>query len=298
MPFTLTNPTPHQLLEYVSLRAKEDPAIVLGRVQSSLEAGRSKIEDLWMLRDDSGLWAVFSLIKTGDVRRCILRADVEISDEALTILLRWLEVRAEESGEEVIVHFSSTMSRDPGDLPFQLIWIFESHALMHRTPLQDRADLEPDLAARRFPISEMQTPRFAAFYAPIWAALPECFGDTLEEAIKEYHDRISNLEEACVVYLFGADEMPVGGGLLYKRQEAASFDVVGVTPELRGKGWGNRLHRHLLWAAKELSDVNVGGTDSSNTAMRRLFQKNGCVVDEEQWAFAFRPGSLSSSHTE
>ena len=73
------------------------------------------------------------------------------------------------------------------------------------------------------------------------------------------------------------------------------FDVVGVTPELRGQGWGNRLHRHLLWAAKELSDVNVGGTDYSNAAMRRLFEKNRCVIDQEQWAFAFKPISLSQA---
>ena len=289
MPYLITNPAPDQLLEHVTLRTKEDPAVALGRLQSGLEAGRSKIEDLWMLIDGSRLWATFSLVKTGEVRRCILRTEAGISDEALTELLRWLQGRAEQSGEELIVHFSTTTARDAGDLPLQLGWIFESHALMHRTPLRDRFDLAPDPAGLRFELSELQTPRFAGFYAPIWEAQAEQFSATLEEAIEEYHGRFSSFENPVGYYLIAEGGAPIGAGLLRTFMGKVTIDVIGVLPKLRGQGWGNRLHRHLLWAAKGLADLHEGGTDYSNAAMRRLLEKNGCVIDEEQWAFAFKP---------
>jgi hypothetical protein len=56
-------------------------------------------------------------------------------------------------------------------------------------------------------------------------------------------------------------------------------------PDFRRLGWGNRLHRQLLFVAKNLADIHFGGTDFENVAMRRLLNKNGCKITEEQWAF-------------
>ena len=153
---------------------------------------------------------------------------------------------------------------------------------MHSTPLKDRVDLEPDVAALRFDLAEMLTPRFAALYAPIGSARPERDSNTVEQAITECHERFSGFENATGYYLLDADGAPVAAGLLRTFQEKVAIDVIGVLPDLRGRGRGNRLHRHLLWAARGLADLHEGGTDASNATMRHLLEKNGCIFAAEE----------------
>ncbi len=67
MPFLIQHPQPQQLLEYVSLRAKLEPAEALARLQENLESGKTKLEDLWVLQDVDKILATFSIVKTGAV---------------------------------------------------------------------------------------------------------------------------------------------------------------------------------------------------------------------------------------
>ena len=59
--------------------------------------------------------------------------------------------------------------------------------------------------------------------------------------------------------------------------------LIGVLPEHRNRGWGGRLHRHLMWLAKGHTKSYVGSTDVRNAAMLQLFELNGCTFETEVW---------------
>ena len=288
MPYLIQNPQTNQLLEYVSLRAKLAPAEALARLQENLESGKTKPEDLWLLQDVDKILAAFSVVKTGLVQRCFVRCRLEIPDAAIIHLLDWLKAKAEANQTEYVVHFSSLFARDVADLPLLYGWKLENHAVIHQTNLADRSDLQPDPKALEFKLEELQTARFLEFYNPIWSIEPEHFSDSPKAAIAEIFDRFSSYENVIGYYLLEQNKA-IAAGLLRTFRGAVSIDIFGVLPNFRQQGWGNRLHRHLLFAAKKLADTHSGGTDFSNTAMRRLLKKNGCTINEQQWAFAYLP---------
>ncbi|WP_158263770.1 GNAT family N-acetyltransferase [Deinococcus arcticus] len=69
------------------------------------------------------------------------------------------------------------------------------------------------------------------------------------------------------------------------RPDTAGIDLIGVQPGARGQGLGQRLHAHLLALAAQAFGDHVGGTDAGNHAMRRLFERHGAVLTQQQLIF-------------
>ncbi|MCD0156672.1 GNAT family N-acetyltransferase [Deinococcus sp. 6GRE01] len=62
------------------------------------------------------------------------------------------------------------------------------------------------------------------------------------------------------------------------RPGEAGLDLIGVRPAQRGRGYGARLHAHLLGVAAQTFASHTGGTDAGNHAMRRTFERSGSVL--------------------
>ena len=58
--------------------------------------------------------------------------------------------------------------------------------------------------------------------------------------------------------------------------------MLGVRPDRRGQGLGLALHAHLLAVIAQTYSKHGGGTDYTNHAMRRIFERNGAVLSEQK----------------
>ena len=124
---------------------------------------------------------------------------------------------------------------------------------------------------------------FLAFYRPVWThdADAQELKPLLEE-VQNFHDYNENGEG---VYLFDGDQ-PVAAGVVNYGEtsnDPADMTLIGVLPERRNEGWGGRLHRHLMWLARNRAATYVGSTDVRNRPMLQLFEKNGCTFETEVW---------------
>ncbi|WP_221089725.1 GNAT family N-acetyltransferase [Deinococcus aquaedulcis] len=69
------------------------------------------------------------------------------------------------------------------------------------------------------------------------------------------------------------------------RPGTAGLDLIGVYPAVRGQGLGRRLHGHLLSVAAQSFSEHMGGTDAHNHPMRRIFERHGGVLAQQQLIF-------------
>ena len=91
----------------------------------------------------------------------------------------------------------------------------------------------------------------------------------------------NNADDGEGIYLLAADK-PVAAGVV-NYEEPASMTLIGVLPAYRKQGWGGRLHRQLMWLAKQRAAVYSGSTAVNNAPMLRLFEANGCTFAGETW---------------
>lgn len=258
-------------------------------LQRALQRGEVATRDLWLLERDGKAQAALRLQPypgQPDWRLGTLRTAPDISDDDASVLFtRLRELSGGGAPIHIVYHDSS--ARDFGALPFCYGWQgSEDYSITYRTDLSGRDDLEPDPAAVTLEPDTLFSNAFRHFYEPIWRAKENPSDKrTLDESLSTLHAFAER--DAGQLYTLHDGSTPVGMGIVTHSsgagEHAAGINMLGVSHDYRKRGWGKRLHRHLMWAAKARSPIYVGNTDSTNVAMQRLFEVNGCTPLRRDW---------------
>lgn len=219
-----------------------------------------------------------------------LKTNPELNAQDIQELLKHVQQLAE--GEHpVTLNYTLANASDISGIALAQGWLKEAHVRGFDTILLERNDLEADPAAKSLALEHLQSPQFAAFYKTIWQA------DVMEQKLAPFEDEIANFIQAHtvgeVIYLYD-DTEPVAVGVL-DYEGIASMTLIGVLPQHRRKGWGTRLHRHLMWLAKQHVQRYRGQSSVDNAAMLRLFHKNGCTHSAEVWQL-IAPENSKTTH--
>lgn len=262
----------------------------LEHVQNTLNAGNLSLHDLWLLSDENGRAHAALRLQPYPGRPQwqlgTLRTAPTITDDAATALFTHLRTLSSH-GKPLHIVYNDKTARDFGTLPAHCGWQGgDTYSISYRTDLNGREDLVPDPAAWALELDMLLSDNFKSFYDPIWRGKNSSSDEqTLEEALYNLY-AFAKKDEGQLYALHHAD-LPVAMGLVTSftvlGEHAASCNMLGVVPEKRRQGWGKRLHRHLMWAARARSALYLGSTDSTNVAMRQLLEVNGCTPERRDW---------------
>ena len=276
MSYKFKNVTAETLKAFISLRTP-DPDKVYQMVLEKVQEGDYDFNSRWFYTREGVALAALTRYPTP---RPIysLRTVPDIDEQDTLRLLEFSEELSEESGPATL-NYNLASAADISGTALEQGWTLEAHVQGFDTPLGERTDLKPDSAAKSFPLDHLKSEDFATFYKPIWEA------DVAEQELEPLKQEVTSFIEANtlgeVIYLYD-DSKPVAVGVV-DYEDVATMTLIGVLPEHRRQGWGARLHRHLMWVAKQHADLYRGQTDVGNAAMLRLFKKNDCVRVAEVW---------------
>lgn len=219
-----------------------------------------------------------------------LKTNPALSKEDIAQLLVHTQNLAE--GEHpVTLNYTLANASDISSIALAQGWLAEAHVMGFDTNLLERNDLAADPAAKTLGLEHLQSPDFAAFYQAIWQA------DVQKQSLAPLEEEIANFSQTYsvgeVIYLYD-DAEPVAVGVL-DYEGIATMMLIGVLPQHRRKGWGTRLHRHLMWLAKQHVERYRGQSSVDNAAMLRLFHKNGCTHTAEVWQLIAPDDTVGSS---
>ena len=211
-----------------------------------------------------------------------LKAEPGMTEGDVLELLRFATTLSEAGGPAAL-NYTAQSSPDFSVLALGRGWTLEAHVRGYRTDLSVRDDLEADPAARTFPVAHFLSEDFLTFYRPVWTH------DADAQALKPLHEEVQNFhdhnENGGGVYLVDGNQPVAAGVVSYggRGGEPADMTLIGVLPEHRNRGWGGRLHRHLMGLARGRAATYVGSTDVRNRPMLWLFEGNGCTFETEVW---------------
>ena len=267
------------LRDFVSVR-NPDPEAGYSQALAALADGRLELSKRRLFRADGKPLAALT---RAPVPRPIYRLKAE-SDltEADTLELLSFAMTLSEADGPATLNYAAQTSPDFSALALGRGWTLEAHVRGYRTNLSVRDDLEADPAAQTFPVVHFLSENFLAFYRSIWTHDVDAQGlQPLLEEVQNFHDYNEDGEG---VYLFDGGQPVAAGVVSYgDSDDPADMTLIGVLPEHRNRGWGGRLHRHLMWLARGRAAAYVGSTDVRNRPMLRLFEKNGCTFGSEVW---------------
>ena len=231
-----------------------DPAQVpelLEGARTRIAAGQLRPEQFLVLRSGRGVEA--TLLVPANARAPLFpRYRAETPPDILTDFFRLLRQKA--PGRTLLLDDSLVTLRP--DEALAAGWMLDSTNVTYQTDLST-VTAAPDPAAQ--PLADVSGAEAQA----LLAALDRADLDLEEE------DTLLGLRD-------GAGQL-VGLGLVApsNRPGWANLDLIGVQPDLRGRGYGQRLHAQMLRRAA-LSFTHHGGqTDAENHAMRRIYERNG-----------------------
>lgn len=233
---------------------REDAQRRLERFRARMAAGKARPEAFIFLRSGRGMEAV---VLVGDKPRVPMFSHTR-NDAAAAGLEQFYRYLRQHAPERLLVLDSNYTLLDA--VPAQAAgWrLSEGEHLIYETDLRTRHwALAPE--AQEGGPELLQRPDVAALLAELGQA------DWQPPAGWQ------------VVVLPGADGQPAALGGVGPRDHAPTINIslIGVRPDQRGQGLGQRLHAHLLARAAELHDRHMGGTEASNAAMIRIFEANG-----------------------
>lgn len=227
-------------------------------------------------RDDEPV-AAYSLIHTGEGALVHLSLRRPLDDEERHALLADLRAHAFRLGPaRVLVNRSRSLHPlgGPGEG-----WELASHAVLHATPLP------PSPSVPAIPVD------FVAFgpeyldTAELDAFLEHSDGEFTGAGLREYHEDADRF----IGLMHREEGRPVAIGVTHEsRPGVAGIQILGVARDRRGLGLGTALHAALMERAAAFAPLYVGATDAANAPMRRLLEKNGCVLSDEQWVYRTR----------
>lgn len=280
----IRNPEQTELAEFVALRSQADSKSALNNLLLRLEARKTRIEDLWVLTNESdNILAAFSVsrIPGTDPLKVVAPRTVEnLGDEAALFLLGWLA--EQQGGSRLSLNLSSKRNdRNLVRLACQNGWVEESHVLVYVTDLTGMNGFDEPEFTRPFSIEEMLDERFVRFYSLVTNMADSGQVRSILEAKTQHYTTYQAVEGYKVVDATG--QLLAAGLVGRQREGVARIELLGVIPPLRGQGWGARLHQYLMHKARRFAPQYVGATDYGNYPMRRIFELNGCTFSEEQW---------------
>ena len=276
MSYKFENVTPETLKAFVSFR-NPHPEEAYQHVSKIVSEGDYDFTKRWLYTKDD---IVLSILVRFPVPRPIysLRTTLDISEQDILKLLDFSEQLSEQD-DLVTLNYATSNAKDISKTALNQGWTTEAHVMGFDTPLLERNDLKPDLAAKSFPLEHLKSSDFADFYKPIWTA------DVHEQELGAFDEEINSFSEVNtlgeVVYLYDGST-PVAAGVV-DYDSVATMTLIGVLPNYRQQGWGTRLHKHLMWVAKQHVELYRGQTSTDNVAMLQLFEKNKCINVSEVW---------------
>ncbi len=287
--YTLQNPDSDTLPTYSTLNHPLGADEALESTGKSLADGSLTLRDLWLLEGGTGNAHAALQLKPYPTqptwRLGLLRTTPDIPDDAATFLFtRVLELSRK--GQPIHLVYNDRSARDFGSLPAALGWSGSDNCMIsYRTDLSERDDLLPNPAAVACRLEVLLSDDFRRFYEPVRRRSPSD-PRTFEQILRvlyEHHQEVNGS-----LFALEEDSRTVAMGIVSDVQYgpdqwAGGVNILGVALDKRRRGWGRRLHRHLMWEAKKRSPLYIGGTDASNTAMRRLFAVNGCTDEGSHW---------------
>ena len=290
MIYTLHNPDPNsaQLRLYSALSSPLGAEKALERVRRLLTQGAITPHDLWLLTNDMGeAYAALEVKPYPNQPRWrlgVLRTAPDIPDTAATFLFREV-LELSRRGDPLHLVYNDKSARDFGRLPDTLGWKGgDDYGVSYRTDLSGRDDLAPDPAALRSELKTLLSDTFRAFYQPIRTTPPSDTRD-FRSVVQAIYDVAK--EDDGALYALTLGGAPVAMGIVsvttVAGERCGGINMLGVLPEQRRRGWGARLHRHLMWEVRQRAPLYLGGTDAANVPMRRLFALNGCREDGREW---------------
>ncbi len=120
---------------------------------------------------------------------------------------------------------------------------------------------------------------------PIYATMCDRIEDEFEslkedlssETIAEYW-KLYTYHDQIVGYAFPT--------LFRHNPDQGTIRFIGVVPKFTGRGWGKLIHLHALSILSDMgARTYLGSTETSNLAMVRIFQQNGCTIRTTQLFF-------------
>ncbi|GAA0506784.1 GNAT family N-acetyltransferase [Deinococcus depolymerans] len=258
--FTLQAATPDTLTDIHALHP--DPAEAARRLsvtQERVRAGQLDPARFLLLRAGGAVQGVCFI---GPNARVPLfptyRTDTPA--DALTAFLRELRRRVSDTPDRQLLLDDTLVTPRPEEA-VQAGWVPDSQQVLYRTDLRARSHApDPDVTPVH-PDDPGVAEALRELGRPDWEAAG---GWTLHALRREGQ-----------VLALGA----TGPG---GRPGEAGLDLIGVRPAQRGRGYGARLHAHLLGVAAQTFASHTGGTDAGNHAMRRTFERSGSVLSATQ----------------
>lgn len=292
MNYRTQNPGHDQIEAFLSLRAKGDLTASVENLEARIVAGKTKLSDLWMiLNDHEEILVAFTLTQlpmsaSSQEKICVPRTQEQLDAHAIKFFLGWLMEASNEGGFSTSMSLSSVRNATLGDIAQELGWIKESHSLAYRTDLRSRTDLKPDEKAVEFGLGFLLEEGFLDFFTRLEQLKDE--SQAKKSALRKYQHYATHFDVRGYYFAGDAGGVMAAGLVGRQREDLARIELIGVLAEDRGKGWGTRLHRHLMWAARSLANEYAGATDYDNLAMKAIFEKNGCSFAEEQMMMVYR----------
>lgn len=231
-----------------------DPAEVpklLEGARTRMDAGQLRAEQFTVLRSGRGVEATL-LVPANARVPLVPRYRADTSPDILTDFFR--QLRQVAPGRTLLLDDSLVTLRP--DEALAAGWMLDSTNVVYKTDLST-VTAGPDPAVQ--PLADGHDQEVKA----LLDALDRADLDVDEE------DMLLGLRD-------GAGQL-VGLGLVAasNRPGWANLDLIGVQPELRGRGYGQRLHAQMLRHAALSFTVHGGQTDAENHAMRRIYERNG-----------------------
>ena len=270
--YTFATVTPATLDTYAAFVKVQDRAALEAR----LADGRTTYAQLWLMHSGRGLEAAWAQ-GAGPVLFPHVRADLPTA--GLAALAGQLARTA--GGKRVILN-EGMAPLDP-EAWRAAGWVLDTHAVMARTDLSaGHWPLDPRVGER--PVAELLAADLLALYAELAKVGP--LGDTGEtDPALAFADDLTDESKRLFVLL--ENGVVLGAAVLTPGPHGAGIHLLGIRPDRRGMGLGRALHGHLLAVAAQTHAGHVGPTDYGNLAMRRILERNGAALSEQQWV---RPG--------
>ncbi|MFC4453709.1 GNAT family N-acetyltransferase [Deinococcus sonorensis] len=267
--YTFDHATPATLEPYARFM---EASANLAALQERLADGRLSYTHLRQMHSDRGLEGVWI---NGPGPVIVPRVRLELEAAGLHALAEHV-MRAAPDKRVILTEGAAPLASAPWAAAG---WTRDTHAVIAQTDLTARRwPLDPRVQER--PVSDLLSGDLLALYA----ALVEVgtIGDTgeIDPAIAFAEDVQDEEQRLFVLVEHGT---VLGAALLTPAPPGTrGIHLLGIRPDRRGAGLGRALHAHLLAVAAQTHQRHGGTTEWDNHAMRRIFERNGAVLREQQ----------------
>ncbi len=270
--YDLTTIRPESLDDFLSF---DRPLPISEALARNLQNGKLTFDQMYLFRHRGKPEAAFTLTASPVVVPHMDAGMAKVGRRAFATLVREL---LEGTGKIVIV---DSVSAPVGvDAFIEAGWTVTSHDKLYRTDLM-RGSWDLDAVAEELGAGALLSPELRAFYNEILKTDTQ-IGDTgTDNPDESFGEAV--FDDTVRLFVIRREGRVLAAATLFSvAKDEAGVHLLGVVPAQRNKGIGRRLHAHVLAVAKSGARFHVGGTRADNTAMHRIYMKNGAVLVSEQ----------------